>query len=136
MDTKAMAALKWGGLATAICGIGFVLSLAAPGVLEWFYGLIGPGQEPTMTPAAQLGVAIFGGIMTGWGVMMYAAGRGMQVTRAAALGLLSWWVVDSSGSVAVGFPLNALANLAFLSVFTPLFIAVWGRQGKRQVATA
>lgn len=124
MDEKARGALKWGGLATMGFGLGFVVLLMWPSALEALYALAGPGQDPTMTPTALIGVAIYGGLMVGWGLTMHLAGRGVHIAKAAAAGLVAWWVVDSGASIAVGFPLNAVSNLGFLLVFTPLFVAV------------
>ncbi len=122
---KGMATLRWGGLATMAFGAAFVLLLLIPGVLEALYALAGPGQDPTLSPSGRVGVAIYGGLMVGWGLTLLLAGRGVHVTRAAAAGLGAWWVVDSGASIAVGFPLNALSNLGFLALFTPLFWAIW-----------
>lgn len=124
MDTKAKVGLKWGGLATMGFGLGFVALLMWPEALEVLYALAGPGQDPTMTPSALIGVAIYGGLMVGWGLTMHLAGRDVHVAKAAAAGLVAWWVVDSGASIALGFPMNAVSNLAFLLVFTPVFVAV------------
>lgn len=131
MDKRAMAALKWGGLATMGFGVGFVVLLFVPEALEALYALAGPGQDATLTPTGLVGVAIYGGLMVGWGLTLHLAGRGVHIAPAAAAGLLAWWVVDSTASIAVGFPLNAVSNLGFLAVFTPLFVAVLRGRSQR-----
>lgn len=124
MDTRAMDALKWGGLMTIGFGLGFVVLLFVPEALSALYALAGPGQDTTMTPTAMVGVAIYAGMMVGWGLTLHLAGRRVHIARAAAAGLLAWWVVDSGASIALGFPNNALSNCGFLAVFAPLFLAV------------
>ncbi len=81
-------------------------------------------QGQTMeTASARLLTAITGGLMTGLGVMLWlvatelcprepALGR-----RLILLGIGSWFVVDSSMSVAAGAPLNVLLNTGFLLIF-------------------
>ena len=72
---------------------------------------------------ARLLSAICGGLMFGLGVMLWvvatelcrkdpALGR-----RIILLGIVSWYVVDSSMSVAAGAPINVLFNTAFLLLF-------------------
>ncbi|HRE91059.1 MAG TPA: hypothetical protein PK095_18195 [Myxococcota bacterium] len=124
MDTRAMVGLRWGGLATMGFGLGFVVLLFVPEALEALYALAGPGQDTRMTPTALIGVAIYAGLMVGWGLTLHLAGRGVHIAKAAAAGLVAWWIVDSGASIALGFPLNAVSNLGFLLVFTPLFVAV------------
>lgn len=133
MNSRAMVGLKWGGLATVGFGLGFVALLFVPEALEWLYALAGPGMDTTMTPTGLAGVAIYGGLMVGWGLTMHLAGRGVHVAKAAAAGLVAWWVVDSGASIALGFPYNAVSNLGFLVVFTPVFAAVM--RGRAQSAS-
>lgn len=121
---KGMATLKWGGLAMMLFGTVFIGLLFVPGVLEALHALAGPGQDATMSPTGRLGVAIYGGLMVGWGLTFHLAGRGVHITRAAAAGLIAWFVVDSGASVLVGFPFNAVSNLGFLALFAPLFLAL------------
>lgn len=72
--------------------------------------------------------AIAGGIMVGWGVMLWMVstklypqdpvlGRQLILT---SVGI--WFVIDSTGSIIAGAPLNALFNVSFLLLF---FVPVW-----------
>lgn len=64
--------------------------------------------------------ALTGGFLLGWGVMIWclsawvydAAPEGVR--RTVLAGLLSWFVLDSAGSIASGNPSNALFNVAVL----------------------
>jgi len=120
--------LRYAGAATAALGVGFAAAAVwAPGVLEAAYRAIGPQVHSEIGPAARLGAGIYGGLMAGFGVTAYMVGRRASTTRAFALGLASWWVVDSAASVAIGYPLNALSNLGFLALFTPVLVAATRR---------
>lgn len=125
---KETAVLKWSGAVLGATGLAFSLALAVDGVLESLYRLVGSVAAGPLGPEARLGVAIYGGLMVGWGVMIYLLGRGASAPRAAAVGIVAWWVVDSAGSIAVGFPLNVLLNTAFLAGAMPLARAGFRRR--------
>lgn len=82
---------------------------------------------------ARLLSAICGGVMVGWGLMLWTlAGEGMRVAPALTKRLILtsiwvWFVVDSAGSVLAGAPLNVLGNLVFLALFTLPFRFAGGR---------
>ena len=81
------------------------------------------GTETLATSETRLMLAIGGGVMTGWGLMIWQlAGeplqRAPQATRAIIrTSILVWFLVDSLASVAAGVPLNVLGNLVFLALF-------------------
>ena len=64
--------------------------------------------------------ALTGGFLFGWGMMIWllsvyvydAAPEGVRKT--VLYGLLSWFVLDSAGSIASGNPSNAIINIAVL----------------------
>jgi hypothetical protein len=64
--------------------------------------------------------ALTGGFLLGWGVMIWFLSVWVYdaapeaVRRAVLLGLLSWFVLDSAGSVASGNPSNAFINVLVL----------------------
>lgn len=70
--------------------------------------------------------AVIGGVMTGWGVMMYGLLHpkifcdGIRVVLLR--GLLVWFTIDSIGSLAAGIPGNVILNLTFLGLFLPPLI--------------
>lgn len=84
----------------------------------------------------RLALAIGGGVMVGWGLMIWQlAGapleRAPDATRAIIrTAVIAWVVVDSLASVAAGAALNILPNLVYLALFlVPM------RAGQTQVAT-
>ncbi len=79
----------------------------------------------------RLFAAITGGLMAGWGVMIALLGRGAELNAALFWGGVSWFIVDSSGSIASGAAFNVIPNLAFLALF------LWASRGvKRSAETA
>lgn len=71
----------------------------------------------------RLALAIGGGVMLGWGLMIWQlAGEPLERAPEAVRGIirtsvLAWFLVDSAGSVAAGAALNVLPNLVFLALF-------------------
>ena len=47
------------------------------------------------------------------------------MSRAAVIGAVVWFIVDSAASIALGFQWNALSNVGFLSMF--LVLLPWRR---------
>ncbi len=87
--------------------------------------LIWPLDQAQLLVASEtrLAFAIGGGVMVGWGLMIWQlAGvpleRAPEATRAIIrTSLLAWFTVDSLASVAAGAPLNVLGNVVFLALF-------------------
>lgn len=71
----------------------------------------------------RLALAIGGGVMLGWGLMIWQlAGEPLERAPEAVRGIIrtsvtAWFLVDSAGSVAAGAALNVLPNLVFLALF-------------------
>ena len=67
--------------------------------------------------------AILGGITIGWGVMFWQVSarlypRDPELARSLILSsIVTWFVIDSTGSVLAGAPFNALYNASFLLLF-------------------
>jgi hypothetical protein len=86
------------------------------------------GAQTGAAGEARLLAAIGGGVMVGWGWALWLlAGEGMDrapdLARRIILGSVGlWFVVDSTGSIAAGAPLNVVGNLAFLVV---LVLPLW-----------
>ena len=78
------------------------------------------GAQAVDSSAARLLNAITGGLMTGLGVMTFLIAdellpREPALARRILLaGIGTWFVVDSSMSIAAGAPLNAAFNTGFL----------------------
>lgn len=74
-------------------------------------------------PETRLLWAISGGILTGWGVLLWQISTRLYpqdpaLARTLILSSVSvWFVVDSLGSIAAGAPLNAVLNIGFLLLF-------------------
>lgn len=123
-------------------GTGLALALAAIPALNLPVRLLTDlmiwpvdGAETLLLRETRLAFAIGGGLMAGWGLMIWQlAGepleRAPQAVRAIIrTSMLTWFVVDSSGSVAAGAALNVLPNLLFLALFLlPL------RRGREAIA--
>lgn len=90
------------------------------------------GAETLAAPETRLGFAIGGGVLAGWGLMIWhLAGeplaRSPEAVRALIrISVLTWFVVDSAGSVAAGAALNVLPNLMFLAL---LLLPMRGARG-------
>lgn len=76
---------------------------------------------PTYTsPDMRFLSALTGGFLLGWGVMIWCLRAWLYdtepeaVRRVVLISLLSWFALDSTGSIASGNPSNALFNIFFL----------------------
>jgi hypothetical protein len=80
------------------------------------------GQQSFAEPTTRFLSALAGGFLLGWGVMIWflsgpvydAAPEGVR--RAVVIGLLAWFILDSTGSIASGHASNALFNVIVLLV--------------------
>lgn len=83
------------------------------------------GPPTDLTPAGRFMIGILGGVFLGWMVMFAlvlrqatAMGRaGRPLWLAATTGMLSWFALDSTLSVATGFGLNLVPNTLALATF-------------------
>ena len=96
------------------------------------------GAQSLQGPETKLLLAIFSGLMVGWGVMIWQLATHLYpkdpaLTRSLILTSIGiWFVIDSAASIYAGAPLNALFNIGFLAVF---FIPLWS-QSKKEYHTA
>ena len=120
--------LKWAS--AIVIGFGLLIALsvlpamAAP--VQFLLDLIFwpiDGVQRIATAELRVALAISGGVMAGWGVLLWQLstklyprepklGRGLILTSIG-----TWFLVDSLGSIAAGAPLNALFNVGFLVLF-------------------
>lgn len=121
----------WLKLAAAIViGFGIVLGAAA------VPGLSGPtalmadlvfwpldGQPTLESPLVKLLCAITGGVMVGWGILLWHV-AGVILAQNASLGrnimltsISAWFAIDTLGSLLAGAYVNALGNVGFLLLF-------------------
>lgn len=140
--------IKWLKCASAIViGFGFIIAAASHpafgGPTIFFADLLiwpfdgDPGQLDQVT---RLLSAISGGIMVGWGALLW-----MTITqvmprmpevgrRMIMVSIITWFVVDSTGSVMSGVPLNVGGNLLFLIAFVIPLRALSNANGEAAAA--
>ncbi|NBB17262.1 hypothetical protein GVN21_18015 [Caulobacter sp. SLTY] len=120
----------WKNWLMAWCGgvalFGVVLTTGAfpatDGLMRWLLGVLG-GAPAEMTPPLRFALAVMGPVSIGWALTFAAAFRaaimlgdaGAPVWRLTTAGVLVWFVVDSSLSVATGFGLNVAPNVVLLA---------------------
>jgi len=86
------------------------------------------GMEDLSAPATRLVCAIGGGLMVGWGLMLWQVvtrlyPRDPELARSMILTSIgAWFIIDSAGSIAAGAPVNAVLNIGFLLAFA---IPLW-----------
>lgn len=124
--------------AALVVGFGFLSLLgthpATAMPLEFLIDLIFwpvDGAQSLSAPATRLVCGIGGGLMVGWGLMLWLAvtrlyPRDPELARTMILtGVVAWFLVDSAGSIAAGAPLNAVLNIGFLLAFV---LPLWSRR--------
>ena len=78
------------------------------------------GATTYASPDTRFLSALTGGFLLGWGVMIWCLSVWVYdlapegVRRSVLIGVLSWFVLDSSGSIASGNASNALINVLVL----------------------
>jgi hypothetical protein len=97
--------------------------------MAWFADLIFwplDGAEALAANEARLLAAISGGVMVGWGVMLWLVvtrllpADPMLARTMLVWGMLAWFFVDSTGSLAAGAPINvALNTVLMLGIVVP-----------------
>ncbi|MEM8876776.1 MAG: excinuclease ABC subunit A [Pseudomonadota bacterium] len=116
-------------------GILNLLALATPlaGVMDLFIDfafLPVDDAQVASTEAAHLWIGISGGLMAGWGVMIWqVTGQVYAIDQSAGRsiilpGILTWFVIDGLGSALAGAPFNAVVNVVFLVLFVWPVLAV------------
>lgn len=116
--------------AAVVIGFGALIALAAHPSTAAPIGLLADiivwpfdGRPVLDQQGARLLSAISGGVMVGWGVLLYQLSTHLlpaDPALAAKLirsSMLAWFAVDSTFSVIAGAPLNVAANAAFLVAF-------------------
>ena len=112
------------------------------GPVVMFYDLVDwpfHGAAQALPQEARLFTAILGGAFASLCMMMIlivapAVARGDDaVRRNAIIAILTWFVVDSTGSIASGVPGNAVLNIVFLAAFLAPLIMVKSRNAARAV---
>jgi len=121
----------WLKVAAAVTiGFGLLIFLAAypatAGVTTFLTDLIIwpiDSAQTLASPEARMLCAIIGGVMAGWGLMIWLIATRLYPREPALARMLiltsisTWFVIDSIGSLLAGAPLNALFNVGFLLLF-------------------
>lgn len=108
------------GLALAGAGLE-----ATDGPARLLFGIIGDPADFHLDDQARFTIALMGAVTLGWAMTMAAAIRaanqlgaaGRPLWRGLTGGLLVWFVIDSSLSIATGYPLNAASNTLILATW-------------------
>ncbi len=87
-------------------------------------GLQGPSPALFDAPL-RFSLGVMGGVSIGWAVMLYGVvraaidlkGQGRPLWHAISAGMASWFVIDSSLSVATGFGLNVVPNVVLVGMY-------------------
>ena len=88
------------------------------------------GAQDVGAPETRLMSAISGGLLIGWGLMMWMLASRLYpqdpglAKQLIVTSIVAWFIVDSTGSILSGALLNALFNVSFLLIFcVPLWLA-------------
>ena len=80
------------------------------------------GSQSFNDPTTRFLSALTGGFLMGWGVMVWCLSTWVYdkapeaVRKTVLIGVLSWFILDSAGSIASGNPSNAVINILVLIV--------------------
>lgn len=100
---------------------GTMLSTSEPA--RWTLDLLSlplDGMQNYNEPTTRFLSALTGGFLFGWGVMVWCLSSWVydkapeQIRKTVLVGVLSWFMLDSSGSIASGNPSNAFINIFVL----------------------
>lgn len=120
--------LKIGSAITIFFGVLIAVAALPAGAAptEFLADLIFYPIDGTQSVAAhetRLMSAIGGGVMAGWGLLLWKLSTTVFSQDPALArqlivpSIITWFVIDSAGSVLAGAPLNALFNVSFLLIF-------------------
>lgn len=121
MNEGTMRALRPWSVAVAVfgvvlCGGAFA---ATDGPMQLVFALVG-ARDLAFTPELRFSIGLMGAVSLGWGLTLYAVAASTAdvpgtsapaLWRRIAMATLAWFAVDSTISVATGFPLNAALNV-------------------------
>ena len=81
------------------------------------------GAQDVNAPEMRLFSAVSGGMLAGWGLLLWQVStqlypREPELARRMILSSIGvWFIIDSTGSILAGAPLNAVLNIGFLLAF-------------------
>ncbi|MGE0325553.1 MAG: hypothetical protein AB7K71_19065 [Polyangiaceae bacterium] len=101
------------------------------------------GATTWSSPDTRFLSALTGGFLLGWGVTIWMLSAKLydlapdSVRKTVVAGLVAWFCLDSSGSIASGNPSNALFNvLVLLLAVGPLWVPAEGTKPASTASTA
>ena len=118
-----------------IVATGILVALASHPALSWPVGMLADvifwpvdGAQQIAAAEVRLFAAVSGGVMAGWGAMMWLTATRLYPSDPGLARLMIlegagiWFVVDSAGSFTAGAPLNVVGNLVFLALMAAPFL--------------
>ena len=133
--------LMGAGLVYLALGIGGVLLTAWPAGFARFNQLASGTGAATPATGAVIDMygAVAGGMLAGFGAFLYGLARALDrgpraLAGAALLGVLTWYALDTLGSLAHGAWPNAISNTLLLAIPLPPLLVL--RRGQRAEAGA
>lgn len=115
------------GILMAFGAMGILATIPATASITYFMAdlVFWPldGAPHNDAPEINLLWAIAGGLLAGWGLMLWQITTHLYpshpdlVRRIILSSLGLWFIIDSSGSILSGAPLNAVFNIGFLLMF-------------------
>ena len=130
-NRRVLAVLQVGSV--GVIGLGLMAAFAAhPATAEPWRLLSDAVQWPVdghpagfSEPTRQV-ITVLGGVLVGWGATLLWLARGPlggpdgpSVARAALIGLVAWFVVDSAGSWVSNLPGNIVLNVLSFAILAP-----------------
>ena len=128
-EQNAVGILKFGS--ALVVGFGVVIAMAAypptAGIARFLLDLViwpVDGVEAISGPEMRLLSAVSGGVMVGWGILLWLVATRLYpkdpgLARTLILASIgTWFLADSLASIVAGVPLNALLNVSFLVLFS------------------
>jgi F0F1-type ATP synthase membrane subunit c/vacuolar-type H+-ATPase subunit K len=120
-DDSKSTARRWteiAGWAYIVSGVALAVASLSPGALHFITTLVIPDAGPPVRAEA-LYAGIGGGLTAGFGAAMAGFARATTMAtgaRAFAVGLVTWFVVDTGASLGHGSWQNAIGNVVFLAL--------------------
>ncbi|WP_421737171.1 hypothetical protein [Caulobacter sp.] len=95
------------------------------GPVRLVFALLQGPEALVLNAQMRFSVALMGAVTIGWSITLMAAIKAAQQLGAAGrstwvgviVSVVSWYVIDSSLSIATGFGVNAISNTLFLAAF-------------------
>ena len=133
--TQSTMMLRVASIVTLVVGLvaAFGAADATDGLWLWLFDLLDwplDDNPAAFTNESFALNAVLGGLMVGWGTLMYlvvtrqfAAGN-FELALPMMISVIAWFIVDSTGSLVAGLPGNVVLNTGFVAIFLPPLIVL------------